>query len=499
MRERRAGLLLHPTSFPGPYGIGDLGPEAAEVLDWAAGAGFSLWQVLPLGPTGPGHSPYGSPSAFAGNPLLVSPQRLADDGLLPRRLLGDVPPFPTDEVDFPRVIAWKEGVLRASWGHVRERPPAGLEEELRGFAAAPEQQPWLEDWALFCAIKEASGGRPWTEWPAPIARRQPEALADARRELAEEIAYHRYLQLLFARQWGEVRSQARRLGIRILGDLPMYVALDGADVWAHPELFRLDAAGRPTEVAGVPPDYFSATGQRWGNPLYRWDRMEADGFAWWIARVRANLGLADLLRLDHFRGFAGYWEIAAGEPTAAAGHWVQGPGVRFFAALREALGELPLIAEDLGEITPEVRELRSRLGLPGMKVLQFAFGEADSEHAPHRHDPGTVAYTGTHDNDTAAGWFASVSGAERGRFLAYFGEGGEPAARKLVRAAFTSVADLAVVPLQDLLGLGSEARMNTPGGGEGNWRWRARREHFTAELAAWVRRLGELTGRTRPA
>jgi 4-alpha-glucanotransferase len=499
---RAAGILLHPTSLPGPHGIGDLGPAASAFLAWAESAGLRVWQVLPLGPTGYGNSPYGALSAFAGNPLLVSPELLAEEGLLPRPALAPRPHFRHDRVDYDAARSWKEHLLRASFAHFLSHPPARLRAEEEAWLEAPEQAYWLGDFALFVALKARHGGAAWTDWPPAVRRREPAALAEARRELRDEIAYHSYGQFLFFRQWDRLRSSARSRGISILGDVPIYVAADSAEIWAHPELFKLAADGRPRVVAGVPPDYFSATGQRWGNPIYDWRRMARDGYRWWIERLRANLRLADRVRLDHFRGFVAHWEIPAREPTAIKGRWVRGPGDRLFAHLLEALGpELPLVAEDLGVITEDVVALRERFGLPGMRVLQFAFAAApgeDSEHAPHNHTPRSVVYTGTHDNDTSAGWHAALDPVERQRVDDYLGRG-EPISVRMVRAAYTSVAELAIVPLQDFLGLGSEARMNTPATPAANWAFRARAEHFTPELAAALRRMAEITGRRAAA
>jgi 4-alpha-glucanotransferase len=363
--------------------------------------------------------------------------------------------------------------------------------------AAAEQGSWLGDWALYSALKSRHRDVSWTDWPAELRDREPAALANAARALGDDLAYHRFVQFVFARQWDELRAQAHRLDVSILGDLPIYVAHDSADVWSRRELFQLDAAGRPKVVAGVPPDYFSPTGQRWGNPLYDWAQHAADGYRWWCERLRGNLARTDWVRLDHFRGFAAYWEVPAEEETAERGRWVEGPGLALFEALRGALGEdLPLVAEDLGVITEEVDALREQLGLPGMKVLQFAFGEDDSPHAPHRHVARAVVYSGTHDNDTTAGWYAALGAAERRSVDDYLGSG-EPIAVRMVRAALTSVADLAVLPLQDLLGLGSEARMNTPGEPAADWAWRTRKEAWTEELAAALLRVVRQTGRLR--
>jgi 4-alpha-glucanotransferase len=496
MTARQAGLLLHPSSLPGRFGIGDLGPEAERFLDWAGAAGQTLWQVLPLGPPGPHQSPYDGISAFAGHRLLISPERLVEGELLPAAALDAPPRGAGHAVDFGAVAAWKNRLLLQSWERFRSSPAAA--EALERFAAQPAQRLWLEDWCLFSALRKRFGGAPWPLWDRSLAMRSPEALAAARKELADEIAFERYVQFLFFSQWDRLHEGARRRGFSILGDVPIYVALDSADVWSHRELFWLDDEGRPSLVAGVPPDYFSETGQLWGNPLYRWDRLEADGFAWWIDRLRATLQTVDVVRLDHFRGFSAYWAVPASSKTAVDGAWIPGPGERFLSAIREALGSAPIVAEDLGLITPEVLELRDRYGLPGMKVLQFAFGEVDSPDLPHRHVPNAVVYTGTHDNDTTRGWSITLSEPERNRLFDYLGPDSEPVEWKLIRAAYASVADRAIVPIQDVLSLGSDARMNTPGRSTGNWAWRLRTEELRPELAEKLRRLAVLTGRFPP-
>ncbi len=492
--SRSAGLLLHVTSLPGPFGIGDLGPDAERFLDWAAAAGQGLWQILPLQPTGTHDSPYGGVSAFAGNPLLISPRRLADEGLLTEDALAAAPAFPSGEVDFALTRRWKERLLSDSWeAFSRRGSPA--REELEAFRAAPAQAPWLEDWALFAALKARLEGRPWPLWPDGLALRDPSSLAAARRDLAGEIAFQIYVQFLFSRQWERVHEAARRRGIAVFGDVPIYVAHDSADVWAHRELFALDAVGWPEAVAGVPPDYFSETGQLWGYPLYRWDAMEAQGFRWWLDRIRTCLSAVDLVRIDHFRGLAGYWAVPAGDPDARGGQWLPAPGDALFRALAQEMGTLPIVAEDLGTITQDVTELLTRLAIPGMRVLQFAFSEDDSPHAPHRHVENAVVYPGTHDNDTARGWYATLSVEERRRVAEYLGGDGSAIEWDLIRAAYASVAARAVAPVQDVFGLGGEARMNRPAQAAGNWTWRARAEDFTAERAERLRRLARLTGR----
>ncbi len=493
-RRRGAGILLHPTALPSPFGIGDLGPGAESFVRWAAAAGQSYWQVLPLGPTGFGDSPYGALSSFAGNPMLVSPELLAADGLLEATQLQRGRPASRRRIPFGRVRAAKEAVLRRACARFGTQPPAGLAREFEAFVSA--EADWLEDWALFSALKNRFDGRAWTHWEADLRRRVPGALAAARRSLGEQIACHRLAQFLFFRQWERLRRLAHELGIEVIGDLPIYVALDSADVWARPDLFDLDARSRPRAVSGVPPDYFSATGQLWGNPIYRWSRHREENFAWWRARLQASFRLTDWVRVDHFRGFAAYWRVSRGAETAARGRWVIGPGLTLFKAVRRALGELPLIAEDLGVITPDVRALLDATGFPRMKVLQFAFAEPDSEHLPHHHLRNAVVYTGTHDNDTVRGWFAGAGNEEKQRALDYLGlESGSRIADALIRAAYTSVADVAIVPLQDLLGLGSRARMNFPGRPRGNWAWRARGEDLDAGVAARLRRLAEVAGR----
>jgi 4-alpha-glucanotransferase len=491
---REAGILLHPTSLPSRFGIGDLGPASDAFLDWAASAGLRLWQVLPLVPPGAHDSPYAGLSAFAGNPLLVSPEWLLEEGLLPAGALEGAPDFPEGRVDFEAVRPFRERVLRASFDHARS-VGASVTGAVQRFEAAPVQAAWLPDWALFAALREAHGGAAWTGWEPALVAREEKALEEARAAHADAIAFHVYKQFLFFRQWERVKRAANARGISILGDLPIYVALDSADVWSQRRIFAVDEAGRPEFVAGVPPDAFSDDGQLWGHPLYRWDVLAEESFDWWIERVRVNLRLADLVRLDHFRGFAAHWEIAAGAHTAREGRWVPGPGLMLFLAIRHALGDVAIIAEDLGEITDDVRQLLATLGFPGMRVLQFAFGEMDSEHLPHHHLPNGVVYSGTHDNDTTLGWYASLPDWAQQRFRDYFGVDGKDPAGVLVRAAFASVADRAIVPLQDVLALGSEARMNVPGRAHDNWTWRAPKGAFGPEVAARLRHLAELTGR----
>lgn len=484
MRERSAGILLHPTSLPGPHGIGELGPEALRFVGFLQNAGQRLWQTLPLSPTGVSGSPYSSYSAFAGNPLLVSTERLIADGLLQ----ASVPEKLDAPVDYPAVMAVKEARLREAFSR------AGLDPRFEQFRE--EHDAWLAEYALYAALKERFDGATWTDWDRDLARREPGALARASRDLAKEIRFYEWVQYRFFRDWETVKGAANRAGIEIMGDLPIFVAHDSADVWANQDLFFLDDSGEPTGVAGVPPDYFSETGQLWGNPLYRWDRMAEDGYAWWVERMRMSLTLFDAVRVDHFRGFEAYWEVPADEDTAANGHWVDGPKDDLFVALRDALGELPIIAEDLGDITPEVEALRDRLGLPGMKILHFAWGSGpDNPYLPHNygHD-NWVGYTGTHDNDTTAGWLASASIQEMASLRRHVGRE-FVIVEDVIRLAYSSVAARAIVPMQDVLGLGSGARLNTPGVAEGNWTWRMHEAAITPDLASRLKELAKTYGR----
>jgi 4-alpha-glucanotransferase len=499
---RASGILLHPTSLPGRFGIGDLGDEAYRFADFLIASEQSLWQVLPLGPTDEGGSPYSSYSAFAGNTLLISPEKLVEDGLLERSDLDDVALRETERVDFERARKTKNVFLRRAFERFQANDIA-LRESFESFDQ--ENASWLDDYALFQALKQANGGKAWLEWDPPLARREPEALSRARIKLRDEIEAQKFFQFLFFNQWHALKAFCNRRGIRIIGDVPIFVAHDSADVWTNRDQFKLDEHGRPTVVAGVPPDYFSDTGQFWGNPLYYWDRMREDGFAWWIERLRASFQLFDMVRLDHFRGFAACWEIPAGETTAQNGEWVETPGRELFTAVRNALGELAIIAEDLGVITTDVVELRREFGLPGMRVLQFAFsGEEDNVNLPENFERDVVAYTGTHDNDTSVGWFNQLSltnttDAEKTRefCLKYLQSEGREINWDFIRAVLASVAGTTIIPLQDVLGLGSEARMNTPNTANGNWRWRFVDGSLTAEHTARLKRLTNENNRGR--
>ncbi|MCC6629167.1 MAG: 4-alpha-glucanotransferase [Chloroflexi bacterium] len=492
--SRASGILLHPTSLPGRFGIGDLGDAADHFLAFLEAAGQRLWQVMPLGPTGYGDSPYQSFSAFAGNPLLISLEALAADGLLTDADLASMPPLPAERVDFGAVIPGKWRLLRQAATRFETVATPAQRADFERFRA--DASGWLDDFALYMALKEAHDGAGWQDWQAPLRRREPAALAEALHRLAEPVRAQQVVQWLIARQWQRVRDAAHTRGIQIVGDIPIFVAADSADVWANPGLFHLDDAGRPTIVAGVPPDYFSATGQLWGNPLYHWDRLAADGYAWWVRRVRAALAQVDRLRIDHFRGFEAYWAVPAAEDTAIHGRWLPGPGAAFFSALRAGLGELPIIAEDLGLITPPVEALRDAFDLPGMAVLQFAFGtDAANTYLPHNHRRNLVVYTGTHDNDTTTGWYAQQAEAVRDQVRRYLGQPGDDIAWDFIRLALASVADTVIVPLQDVLSLGSEARMNLPGDPSGNWSWRCDAQLLTGERAARLADLVAVYGR----
>lgn len=491
-RQRRAGILLHPTSLPGPYGIGSFDSHLHDFLIFIAERGFRLWQVLPLTPPAAGNSPYSSYSAFAGNHLLIDLDQLLQAGDLPGDVLRDLS-FPLDRVDFERIISWKENMLRtAAATFFQQNDPARLEE----FNLFCDTAYWLHDYALFCALKRHFNGLPWHNWPTEIAGRQPQALEAVASDLACELSAEKYCQWQFFRQWQKVREWARELGIAIVGDLPIFVGHDSVDVWCNREQFLLDDNGMPLVVAGVPPDYFSADGQLWGNPLYDWHVMKARGYDWWIARMRQMTDLFDLVRIDHFRGFVAAWHVNAGESTARNGNWVPGPGADFFAALKEGLGSLPLIAEDLGIITQDVVELKEQFALPGMLILQFAFdSDSANPYLPHNHNPDAVVYTGTHDNDTTQGWLDSIEARIHERLCTYQGREGDVTVDDLVRLALMSVADTAILPLQDLFLLPSDSRMNRPGVALGNWEWRYRSELLAGLSSDKIRTQLELYGR----
>ncbi|HZT58069.1 MAG TPA: 4-alpha-glucanotransferase [Pyrinomonadaceae bacterium] len=503
---RACGILLHPTSLPGRYGVGDLGAEAYRFVDFLDAAGQSLWQVLPLGPTGYGNSPYQCFSAFAGNTLLISPDLLVEQGLLAPDEVKDAPSFADESVDYGRAGEYKEALLRKTFENFKRAEPAAVAAEFEKFKEASAS--WLDDYALYRSLKRERSEVAWTEWEEPLVRRDPAALGEACARLADEIEYAKFKQFLFFDQWTRLREYCHGKEINIIGDIPIFVAHDSADVWANPELFKLDEWGRPRFVAGVPPDYFSRTGQLWGNPIYDWDRMSADGFKWWVARARAMLSLVDIIRIDHFRGFAAFWEIPGGDQTAERGSWVFAPGRELFQTIKAELGTLPIIAEDLGFITPDVIGLRDEFDFPGMRIFQFAFSsDTTNKDLPHNYVRNTVVYTGTHDNDTAVGWFRSEPGGgssvrsaeqierERRFCLDYLGTDGSEINWDFIRAVFASTGDTALVPLQDVLGLGSEARMNTPATMSGNWSWRFKEGALTEALSKRLLHLAALYGR----
>jgi 4-alpha-glucanotransferase len=495
--RRSGGILLHPTSLPGRYGIGDLGPQAYRFVDWLASTGCKLWQVLPLGPTGYGDSPYQCFSAFAGNPYLISFAVLIEDELLSQSDFDEMPDFNSSRVDYGQLIPWKLNLLQKAFSCLPSTQP-DFREEFEQFRV--ENGSWLDDFALFMSLKEAKGGGAWSDWDESLRRREESAIEKARKDHSENILRHSFYQFLFFRQWNKLRAYAHEKDIKIIGDIPIFIAYDSADAWANPDLFFLGEDSLPLVVAGVPPDYFSATGQLWGNPLYRWKVHKKSGYRWWLERFRSVLKFVDIVRLDHFRGFAGYYEIPYGAPTAEKGQWVTGPGKDFFKIISRELSNsekatLPIIAEDLGVITPDVVELRDGFSLPGMKILQFGFTGPDHHFLPHNYVTNCVAYTGTHDNDTALGWFESAPEVERKFALRYLNSDSSDFAWDLIRGVWSSVAVYAITPMQDLLSLGTEARMNFPSRLGGNWEWRMQEEDMSNDLAKRLRNFNELYSR----
>jgi 4-alpha-glucanotransferase len=496
LASRSSGILVHPSSFPSRFGIGDFGEEAYRFLDFLADGKQKIWQILPLGPTGYGNSPYMCYSALAGNPLLISPEKLIEAGWLSEEDLVNLPDFPVDRVDYDLVIATKIPLLKQAAQNFKAK---AKKTDLLEYQTFCQQQTWLDDYALFMALKDANEGESWHLWESDIAQRQTEAMQKWTIELSEEIYYHKFAQYIFFSQWQALKEYANENDIKIFGDIPIYVSHDSADVWSQPEIFCLDEeTGEVEQMAGVPPDYFSATGQLWGNPVYNWEKLEKTNFRWWIDRVKATLEQVDILRIDHFRGFEAFWAVPRGEETAIEGEWIEAPGDKFFQVLAEKLGELPIIAEDLGVITPEVEALRDKYQFPGMKVLQFAF---DSDRAnpflPFNYlQRNCVVYTGTHDNDTTVGWYTARSIEERERVSDYLGcIEPEGIHWSLIRLAMGTVANTAIFPLQDIFGLGADSRMNIPSTAEGNWSWRYSSDMLIPWLSDRLQHLTHLYGR----
>jgi 4-alpha-glucanotransferase len=497
---RASGILLHPTSLPGRFGIGDLGPQAFEWVDQLVAAGQAYWQVLPLGPTGYGDSPYQCFSAFAGNTLLISPEKLLDDCLITVDDLESTPYGASNKVDFNAVGKFKAAFLAKAYRAFEQQTNVDLRNEFEVFCR--EQMSWLNDYALYRALRTSQSQKPWYEWPDRLKLRDKRTIEIANEQLFNEVRAEKFSQFLFFRQWFALKAYANSGGVKIIGDIPIFVALDSSDVWCNRDKFKLNADGTARVVAGVPPDYFSKTGQRWGNPIYDWDAMQRDGFGWWISRFRSTFEMVDIARVDHFRGFIAAWEVPGEDATAENGSWVEVPGTALFTALKLELGELPLIAEDLGVVTQEVEQLRDDFGFPGMRILEFAFGgDAKNHDLPHNYINNCVAYTGTHDNDTTVGWWQSQAGAgstrdeadisrEHSFCLKYLNTDGREINWDLIRAIWASVADTAIAPVQDLLGVGSEGRMNLPATMSGNWSWRLTDGMITKDI---VTRLKELT------
>ncbi len=494
--NRVSGILVHPTSFPSPYGIGDLGQGAYDFIDFLVKSNQTLWQILPLTPTGFGDSPYQGPSAFAGQSLIISPDKLVEIGLLTKEDVANVPAFDPRHVSYGEAITYKKGLLRKAYEAFPHSPDPTMLKDYEKFCE--DEKAWLDDYALFMAVKDSQEGRCWLEWDKDIRGASATARAKYAEALKEEVGYYKFEQYIFQIQWDELHAYAKENGISIIGDAPIFMSVDSAEVWANKKYFQLDTKGYPKSVAGVPPDYFSATGQLWGNPLYNWKALETDGYSWWIDRVRRQLSLTDYLRIDHFRGFEAYWSVPAKEETAINGKWVKGPGAKLFNAISKALGEdLPIFAEDLGVITPEVEKLRDDLGFPGMKVLQFGFGDmGDRNYIPHFYtNPNCICYTGTHDNDTTMGWYAEQPEEIKDRIRRYGNTDGNCVALDFIRFAFASIAQYAIFPVQDLLLLGSEARMNTPGVPADNWCFRFTKDDLTDDHATWLAQTTKLFGR----
>ncbi len=492
---RASGILLHPTSLPNEYGIGDFGKSAYEFVDFLEHSKQTYWQVLPLGPTGFGDSPYQSFSAFAGNTNLISPETLIEEGLLKEEDLEEKPEFPTGKVDFGKVIRWKDEILKKAFNRFRLATDGNLLQSFELFDA--EADAWLNDYSFFRAIKNTQSNKNWLEWDEPLRKRNEEALCVVREDISKEIQAQKFYQFLFFKQWTLLKNYAKGKGVKIIGDIPIFISLDSADVWCNPREFKLNDDLSPKVVAGVPPDYFSKTGQLWGNPIYDWEKMRGDGFKWWISRIKFALKTFDILRIDHFRGFGAAWEVPAEDKTAENGAWVNVPGREMFQAFIDELGELPFMAEDLGEIAPDVEKLRDEFGFPGMRILLFGFGDdAGNLHLPHNYIQNSVAYTGTHDNDTSIGWLELQKKKDKKRCLKYLDSNGKKVHWDFIRGVWSSVANTAIVPMQDVLGLGNNSRMNLPSTKSGNWNWRCEKGCFSDELAEKLLDLTEVYGRT---
>ncbi|MEH2065091.1 MAG: 4-alpha-glucanotransferase [Nostoc sp.] len=497
---RSSGILLHPTSFPSRFGIGDLGLEAYRFIDFLKESHQQYWQVLPLGPTGYGNSPYMCYSAMAGNPLLISPEKLLEEGLLAEEDFANLPGFPVEKVNFEQVVPIKIRLLKKACENFKTNATPIQHKEFEGFCDSKAY--WLDNYALFMALKDANNGASWNAWEPAFVKREPEALAQVESRLKVDIFYYKFIQFQFFRQWSNLKNYANMRGIDIIGDIPIYVAHDSADVWAHPDIFCLDEeTGEVAQMAGVPPDYFSATGQLWGNPVYNWEQLQKQDFKWWVQRFEAMLDYVDIIRIDHFRGFEAYWSVPKGEETAMNGQWVEAPGDAFFEAIRQKLGKLPVLAEDLGVITPGVEALRDKYEFPGMKILQFAFGsDPANPFLPFNYSRNAVVYTGTHDNDTTIGWFNTANDNEKQNLWLYLGcISPEGVHWDLIRLALSSIANQAIIPLQDILGLGNEARMNFPSIAEGNWEWRYQTGALRDELGDRLKVLTKLNGRAPQA
>lgn len=497
LTDRASGILLHPTSLPGPFGAGGFGPDAYKFVDWLVSAGQTYWQVLPLGEIGPGNSPYMSHSAFAGGIHLIDLAELSSHGWLSSEDLTPHPDFRPDQIDFTLLQPFRMERLRCAAKSFFATGHDNMHRAYTEFCIAEHE--WLEDYALFMTIAGRESGREWSHWPTELVHREPQALRLIEKTCAHEIGFWKFCQWSFDRQWSDLRLYANEHGVRIIGDVPIFVAYQSADVWSHQELFELDKNGHPLVIAGVPPDYFSETGQLWGNPLYRWDIHEKTGYAWWIARLRHTLQRADLVRIDHFRGFAAYWEVPADAPNAIIGKWEPGPGEKLFDAFERAFPHLPIIAEDLGLITPDVLELRDKFKLPGMRVLQFAFGDGEDNHfLPHNYVPNTIAYTGTHDNDTTLGWWNDAPHHVKAFAQHYLGSDGLEIQWDMMRALSGSVANVVIFPMQDVLGLSTDHRMNFPGQRDGNWKWRFSWDQVRPELTQVLKKISTEHGRTPP-